>query len=354
MLLPLVASLGATLAMGAQQAVTAVPAASPPMATAEGSMPSLAGATGWLNSKPLTAEGLRGKVVVIDFWTYSCINCLRSLPYINAWNDQYGKYGLVIIGVHSPEFAFEKDGKNVQDAIKKFGIRYPVALDSSFAIWNAFHNRFWPAHYFIDAQGQIRGHHYGEGRYDQSEATIRQLLTEAGARNLPPPLQGSMGKGISAPADGAGTRSPETYLGFARGANFQSPGSFARDTLKAYELPATLALNQWALGGRWKVDAEKANLAAAGGRISFRFKARDLHLVMGPADATGKPVRFRVTIDGIPPGANHGVDIDAAGLGGVREHRLYQLIRQSGTVGEHTFTIEFFDAPVAAYSFTFG
>jgi thiol-disulfide isomerase/thioredoxin len=319
----------------------------------EGDMPELAGATGWLNSKPLTRAALRGKVVVIDFWTYSCINCLRALPYVNAWYSHYKDSGLVIIGVHSPEFEFEKDTDNVRKAIEKFGIQYPVALDNDMSIWNAFNNRFWPAHYFIDAQGRIRGHHFGEGKYARSERTIRQLLTEAGARSLPDPLDDAAGQGVSAAADTANEASPETYLGYARAANFQSPGSFARDAVKNYAAPDRLQLNQWALGGRWKVGREKAVLDTPPGRIVFRFRARDLHLVLG-AGAERKPVRFRVLLDGKPPGADHGMDIDADGNGVVRDQRLYQLIRQQGGVGEHEFTIEFLDGHVEAYSFTFG
>ncbi len=319
----------------------------------EGDMPELAGATGWLNSPPLTRASLRGKVVVLDFWTYSCINCLRALPYVNAWYQHYKDSGLVIIGVHSPEFAFEKDTQNVRQAVAKFGIQYPVAVDSSMAIWKAFNNRFWPAHYFVDAQGRIRGHHFGEGKYARSERTIRQLLTEAGAKNLPDPLDEAAGDGVSAAADSANVASPETYLGFERAENFQSPGSFARNAAKNYQLPAGLTLNQWALGGRWKVAGERAALEAAPGKIVFRFRARDLHLVLGPG-SDKKPVRFRVLLDGKPPGADHGMDIDAAGVGTVREQRLYQLIRQKGGVQEHEFTIEFLDAHVEAYSFTFG
>jgi methionine-S-sulfoxide reductase len=319
----------------------------------EGDMPELAGATGWLNSKPLTRAALRGKVVVIDFWAYSCINCLRALPYVNAWYSHYKDSGLVIIGVHSPEFEFEKDTDNVRKAIEKFGIQYPVALDNDMSIWNAFNNRFWPAHYFIDAQGRIRGHHFGEGKYARSERTIRQLLTEAGARSLPDPLDDAAGQGVSAAADTANVASPETYLGYARAANFQSPGSFARDAVKNYAAPDRLQLNQWALGGRWKVGREKAVLDTPPGRIVFRFRARDLHLVLG-AGAERKPVRFRVLLDGKPPGADHGMDIDADGNGVVRDQRLYQLIRQQGGVGEHEFTIEFLDGHVEAYSFTFG
>jgi methionine-S-sulfoxide reductase len=319
---------------------------------AEGDMPELSGATGWLNSSALTRASLRGKVVVLDFWTYSCINCLRALPYINAWYQHYKDSGLVIIGVHSPEFAFEKETANVRQAVEKFGIRYPVALDSDMAIWKAFNNRFWPAHYFVDAQGKIRGHHFGEGKYARSERTIRQLLVEAGAKNLPDPLDDAAGQGISAASDTTSVSSPETYLGFARAENFTSPGSFARDSVKDYALPAKLSLNQWALAGRWNVAGEKATLAAAGGKIAFRFRARDLHLVLGPGER--KPVRFRVRIDGRPPGADHGMDVDEAGNGTVQGQRLYQLIRQKGAVGEHEFTIEFLDAHVEAYSFTFG
>jgi len=319
----------------------------------EGDMPELKGATTWLNSKPLTRAALKGKVVVVDFWTYSCINCLRALPYVNAWYQHYKDSGLVIIGVHSPEFGFEKDAANVRMAVGKFGIRYPVAMDSDMALWNAFHNQFWPAHYFIDANGKIRGHHFGEGMYARSERTIRQLLAEAGAKNLPEPLDEAAGTGISAASDSASVGSPETYVGFERAANFASPGSFARDAAKDYDLPKALALNQWALGGRWTVGGERASLAAAPGRIVFRFRARDLHLVLGPGK-NGKPVRFRVTLDGKAPAADHGVDVDAQGNGSVREQRLYQLIRQSGAVGEHEFQIEFLDAGVEAYSFTFG
>jgi hypothetical protein len=292
-------------------------------------------------------------VVVIDFWTYSCINCLRALPYINAWYQHYKDSGLVIIGVHSPEFAFEKDADNVRNAVQKFGIKYPVAIDSDFALWKAFNNKFWPAHYFIDAEGRIRGHHFGEGKYERSERTIRKLLVEAGAKNLPDPLDGAAGEGVSAAADAINVASPETYLGFERAENFVSPGSFTRNAVKAYEVPRALTLNQWALGGRWKVSGEKAVLDSAPGRVTFRFRARDLHLVLGPG-VKGAPVRFRVLLDGKTPGADHGMDIDAGGAGVVREQRLYQLIRQSGAVQEHEFTIEFLDPHVEAYSFTFG
>ena len=319
----------------------------------EGDMPELNGGAGWLNSKPLKRADLRGKVVVLDFWTYSCINCLRALPYINAWYQHYKDSGLVIIGVHSPEFPFEKEPANVRMAVEKFGIRYPVVLDNDMAIWNAFGNRFWPAHYFVDAQGKIRGHHYGEGKYARSERTIRELLAEAGAKNLPDPLDDAAGEGVSAAADTANVASPETYLGFERAENFQSPGSFARNAVKNYQVPPTLALNQWALAGSWKVAGDKAVLDRAPGRVVFRFRARDLHLVLGPG-ADHKPLKFHVLLDGKPPGTDHGMDVDADGNGVVREQRLYQLIRQKNGVQEHEFTIEFLEPHAEAYSFTFG
>jgi methionine-S-sulfoxide reductase len=333
-------------------AMMAAQGASGPAKT-EGPMPKLDGATGWLNSAPLSRESLRGKVVVVDFWAYSCINCLRTMPYVNAWYRHYKDSGLVVLGVHSPEFAFEKDIANVRAAVKKFEIQYPVALDNEMTIWKAFNNKFWPAHYFVDAKGQIRGHHFGEGKYARSEREIRRLLTEAGAKNLPDPLDDAAGVGVAAPADTATVASPETYVGYSRAENFVSPGAFVRDGRKTYAIPKSLTLNQWALSGPWQVAREHARLDGAPGRIAFRFKARDLHLVLGPATA-GKPVRFRVTLDGAPPGKDAGLDVDAAGNGVIREHRLYQLIREKGPVSEQEFVIEFLDPGVDAYSFTFG
>jgi methionine-S-sulfoxide reductase len=333
-------------------AMMAAQGASGPSKT-EGPLPPLTGATGWLNSKPLTPESLRGKVVVVDFWAYSCINCLRAMPYVNAWYRHYKDSGLVVLGVHSPEFAFEKDIANVRAAVQKFDLQYPIALDSNLAIWKAFNNKFWPAHYFVDAKGQIRGHHFGEGKYEKSEREIRRLLTEAGAKNLPEPLDYTAGQGVGAPADIASVASPETYVGYARAENFVSPGAFARDAKKSYAIPASLKLNQWALAGPWQVAREHARLESAPGRIAFRFKARDLHLVLGPS-ASGKPARFRVTLNGAPPKADAGMDVDANGNGVVREHRLYQLIREKGPVSEQEFVIEFLDPGVDAYSFTFG
>jgi cytochrome c biogenesis protein CcdA/thiol-disulfide isomerase/thioredoxin len=320
----------------------------------EGEIPSFAGATLWLNSPPLAPESLRGKVVVVDFWTYSCINCLRALPYVESWYQKYKDHGLVVIGVHAPEFAFEKDPDNVRRAVADLKITYPVALDNDYAIWQAFNNQYWPAHYFIDATGHIRAHHFGEGNYDESEQIIRTLLTEAGQSGLPPPgMGGAKPVGIEAAPDEAHDQSPETYVGYRRADNFASPGGFAQDQAHLYSAPAALKLNQWALSGSWNVDPEKAVLGASGGKIEFRFYARDLHLVLGPG-SNGKPVRFRVTLDGAAPAASHGADTDSSGAGIIDRQRLYQLIRQSGDVGEHVFSIEFLDPGVQAYSFTFG
>jgi cytochrome c biogenesis protein CcdA/thiol-disulfide isomerase/thioredoxin len=320
----------------------------------EGELPSLDGATAWLNSTPLTPAELRGKVVVIDFWTYSCINCLRALPYVKTWYEKYKDYGLVVIGIHAPEFAFEKDEANVKRAVKDLGVNYPVALDNNYAIWQAFNNQYWPAHYFIDAQGKVRSHHFGEGKYDESEQTIRDLLTEAGVQNLPEPASKNVkANGVQAAADEANVKSPETYLGYERAEHFSSPEGFAADESKTYKLPYNFTLNDWALEGNWLVDKEKAVLIHAPGKLVFRFSARDLHLVLGP-NVNGKPVRFRVLLDNVAPAKSHGVDIDAEGNGIIKEQRLYQLIRQQGDVKEHTFTIEFLDEGAQAFSFTFG
>jgi cytochrome c biogenesis protein CcdA/thiol-disulfide isomerase/thioredoxin len=320
----------------------------------EGELPSLSGATAWFNSPALTPEALRGKVVLVDFWTYSCINCLRALPYVKTWYAKYKDHGLVVIGVHAPEFAFEKDPANVSRAVRDLGIGYPVALDDNYAIWQGFNNQYWPAHYFIDAAGHIRSHHFGEGHYQESEQIIRVLLTEAGYKDLPPAgMESAQAVGVQAPADEAHDESPETYIGSARAQNFRSPGGLVQDGLKDYSAPASLELNQWALAGSWKVDAEKAVLYTAPGRIEYRFHARDLHLVLGPG-ADGKPIHFRVLLDGKTPGVDHGADTDGNGAGVVDQQRLYQLIRQSVSVGEHVFSIEFLDGHVQAYSFTFG
>jgi cytochrome c biogenesis protein CcdA/thiol-disulfide isomerase/thioredoxin len=318
-----------------------------------GKLPPLDGATEWLNSPPLTADGLRGHVVVVDFWTYSCINCLRALPYVKAWYEKYRNEGLVVIGVHAPEFAFEKDLRNVRREVKALGIEYPVAVDNAYALWRAFGNQYWPAHYFIDARGDIRHTHFGEGEYDVSERVIRQLLAEAGTAALPTGLVAATGEGAALPSDELHVLSPETYLGHARAENFASPGGQVPGATHSYTLPPRLALNEWALDGSWTVGEESAAANAAPSRIAFHFQARDLHLVLGPG-ADGKPIRFRVRLDGAAPGADHGTDVDAGGNGTVSEERLYQLIRQSGDVRDRTFEIEFLDPGVVGYAFTFG
>ncbi|MBB5739409.1 cytochrome c biogenesis protein DipZ [Brevundimonas aurantiaca] len=318
----------------------------------EGTMPPLTSAVTWINSPPLTPDQLRGKVVVVDFWTYSCINCLRALPYVRAWAEKYRDQGLVVIGVHTPEFAFEKSEANVREAVNRLGVTYPVAMDNDFAVWRAFRNQYWPAHYFIDAQGRIRHHHFGEGDYDGSERVIQQLLKEAGAADVASDLVQVQAQGAEAAADMAQLASPETYVGYARAENFRSPGGFARDAVKTYG-PAALQLNDWSLAGSWRVTREHAALTAPGGRLAFRFKARDLHLVMGPGEGAAG-LRFRVRIDGAPPGPDAGSDIDAQGQGRVDRQRLYQLIRQAGPVREHTFEIEFLDPGVQVFAFTFG
>lgn len=313
----------------------------------------LSGGTGWINSAPLTAKQLRGKVVLVDFWDYSCINCIRAIPYIRAWADKYKNSGLVVIGVHTPEFDIEKQMPNVQKAINKFGITYPVVLDNNYAIWDAFHNQYWPAHYFIDAKGKVRYAHFGEGEYDQSERWIQELLKEANAKPMALTPVSVHGYGVEAAADMNDVLSPETYIGYARAEHFASAGGIKRDGEQLYTEPKELHLNEWGLAGKWADHQQAAVLGAAGGKIIFRFHARDLHLVLGPS-IDGKPVRFRVTVDGRAPGLNHGIDIDAEGNGVVRDDRLYQLIRQKGEVRDHTFTIEFLDPGVQAFSFTFG
>ncbi|MGO4665451.1 cytochrome c biogenesis protein DipZ [Bosea sp. 2RAB26] len=318
----------------------------------EGAMPALAGAVEWLNSPPLTNEQLKGKVVLIDFWTYSCINCLRTIPYVRAWAEKYKDQGLVVIGVHTPEFAFEKTIGNVKKAVNDLQIGYPVAIDNDFAIWRAFKNRYWPAHYFIDAQGRVRHHQFGEGDYDASERVIQTLLAEAGGTGTPTELVAVKAVGAEAASDAGNVRSPETYLGYERAENFVSPGGIVQDTHQAYALGQP-RLNEWGLSGGWTIGAEHATLDEKDGSIGFRFHARDLHLVLGPG-ADGKPVRFRVTIDGAPPGDDHGMDSDADGQGIVSEQRLYQLIRQKGEVGDRLFEIRFLDPGVQAYAFTFG
>ena len=338
----------------------AVMSADPAMMTAdthpslpvEGTLPSLSGAVEWLNSPPLTPQELKGKVVLVDFWTYSCINCLRTLPYVNAWAEKYKDQGLVVIGVHAPEFAFEKNINNVKQAVAALKIDYPVAIDNNYAIWRAFNNEYWPADYFIDAQGRIRHHAFGEGDYQQSEHVIQELLRQAGATDVPTDFVSANGSGVEAAPDMNDIDSPETYIGYDRAQNFISPGGEVQDSPADYTT-AEPQLNEWALSGNWTVGGQETVLNASGGGITYRFHARDLNLVLGTSPGS-KPVRFVVTIDGMPLGDNHGADVDAKGEGAVTGQRLYQLIRLSGAVMDHTFTIKFLDPGVQAYSFTFG
>jgi thiol-disulfide isomerase/thioredoxin len=319
----------------------------------EGEVPSLSRATGWLNSQPLTAADLRGKVVLVDFWTYTCINWLRSLPYVRAWAEKYGDQGLVVIGVHTPEFAFEHNVANVRRAAKDMRIDYPIAIDNDYAIWRAFKNEYWPALYFVDAQGHIRHHQFGEGQYEQSEAIIQQLLAEAGSGGIGHDLVSADARGAEVAADWDDLQSSENYVGYDRTENFASPGGAVLDRRRVYAVPARLRLNHWALSGDWTVQNHAIVLNRANGRIAYRFHARDLHLVMGPA-ARGTSVRFRVLVDGHAPGAAHGIDIDNLGNGTVTEQRLYQLIRQPKPISDRQFEIEFLDSGVEAFAFTFG
>ena len=316
----------------------------------EGPLPSLEGATGWLNGKPLTAADLKGKVVLVDFWTYSCINCIRAIPHIRALQERYGHDGLVIVGVHSPEFAFERDPANVARAIREQEVNYPVAIDNKLAIWRAFNNRYWPATYIADAKGRLRYHHFGEGGVRETEAAVRRLLVESG-RALGNRMTRVEAGDVRAAADLKNLASPETYTGYARADRFVSPGGLARESAKDYAL-APLSLNQWAFGGRWLVGRESARALGNGSRLSYRFKARDLHLVLG--SASGRSVRFRVKVDGAAPGGDAGLDVAADGTGRVTDQRLYQLVRQKGRVRERTFTITFDDPGAEAFAFTFG
>jgi len=314
---------------------------------------SLERANEWLNSPPLTASALHGKVVLIDFWTYTCINWLRTLPYVRAWAEKYRNEGLMVIGVHAPEFAFEKNISNVRRAVKEMRIDYPIAVDNEHAIWRAFSNQYWPALYFVDAEGRVRHHHFGEGAYEQSEMIIQALLAETGVGGFDRQPVSVDARGIEAAADWRSLKSPENYLGFERTQNFASHGGAHPDKSRMYELPARLRLNEWALSGDWTVNKQAAALNKPNGVIANRFHARDLHLVMGPT-APGTSVRFRVLIDGQPPGAAHGIDVDEQGYGAVTEQRLYQLIRQPGPIADREFQIEFLNPGVEAFAFTFG
>ena len=319
----------------------------------EGEFPSLGGATAWLNSPPLAPEGLRGKVVLVDIWTYTCINWLRTLPYVRAWAAKYKDQGLVVIGVHSPEFPFEKDLENVRRSAKAMRVDYPIAVDSDHAVWRAFHNEYWPALYLMDAKGRIRYHQFGEGEYERTERVIQQLLADAGAGGADRGLTPVDAHGPEVAADWRHLKSAENYVGYERTENFASPGGAPSGGRRVYAAPAALRLNQWALVGDWTVERGAVALNKAPGRIAYRFHARDLHLVMGPA-TRGASVRFRVLIDGKPPGAAHGVDVGAQGKGTATEQRLYQLIRQPGPIADREFEIEFLDPGVQAFVFTFG
>ncbi|MFO1033145.1 MAG: redoxin family protein [Hyphomicrobiales bacterium] len=339
------------LTQGGLGSLTANPP-KPVAAEQAGAMPSFAGAVTWLNSSALTPDQLKGKVVLVDFWTYSCINCLRGLPYLEAWAKKYGDLGLVVIGVHAPEFAFERDVENVRKAAAENGVTYPIAIDNGFEVWDAFGNQAWPAHYLFDAKGRLRHQHIGEGEYDETERLIQSLLAEANGKPATDGLVQVSGTGAQAAAAMAEIRSPETYIGSERADGFASPGGLSEGESRSYRVGA-LSLNEWGLTGTWTVGREMATLDASGGSIAFQFQSRDLHLVLGPG-AAQKPVRFVVTIDGKPPGESHGSDVAADGSGTVTSHRLYQLVRQPGAIRDHRFEIRFLDPAVEAYAFTFG
>ena len=323
-----------------------------PVLSYEGSLPSMDGATAWFNSAQLNPKSLRGKVVLVNFWTYSCINSLRALPYVKYWAAKYQSSGLVVIGVHTPEFSFEKEPANVQASLRDLNITYPVPLDANYQIWHAFDNEYWPAFYIIDAKGEILHHKYGEGDYGESEQVIRELLRKNGTTNLDADAGGFSAHGVEAPPS-QDIASPETYIGFHLAERFASPGRLAHNSSKSYSPPAKPKLNQWGLSGTWIDGAESAVLQTSPGTIVFRFHSRDLHMVLGPTK-DGKPVRFRVKLDGTTPGVNCGSDSAPDGTGVVREYRLYQLIRQKDQIEDRTFEIEFLDPGVQAFSFTFG
>jgi thiol-disulfide isomerase/thioredoxin len=309
-------------------------------------------ASEWINTPPIRPESLIGKVVVVDFWTYTCINWLRTLPYVRAWSQKY-RQQFVMIGVHTPEFPFEHNLDNVRREVRQMRVEYPVVIDNDYSIWRAFNNNYWPALYFVDARGRVRDHHFGEGEYERSEKIIQRLLTEAGVADVANGIVPVDGGGFEVPADWANLKSPETYVGFDRTGNFASSGGAQLDRRRLYAAPARLAQNQWALAGEWTMGKQATVLNSPNGRILYRFHARDVHFVMGPS-RQGSPVRFRVSIDGQPPGAAHGLDVDEGGNGTVVAQRLHQLIRQPKPIADRTFAIEFLDAGVEAFCFTFG
>ncbi len=321
--------------------------------SARGHLPGFDGATGWLNSPPLTPADLRGKVVLVDFWTYTCINWLRTLAYVRAWAEKYGDRGLVVVGVHTPEFPFERDVDNVRQAAKDMTVEYPIALDSDYAVWRAFNNMYWPAVYIADAEGRIRHHQFGEGQYDECEWVVQRLLREAGAEDIGDDLVAVSPDGFEAQADWTTLRSPETYLGYEQAQSLASPEGVAFDEPRTYVAPDSLTLNQWALSGDWTIESRASVLNRADGRIAFRFHARDVHLVMSPR-ARDTSVPFRVLVDGEAPGDAHGLDVDEEGRGVVAQPRLYQLIRERGSITDRTFEITFLEPGVEAYVFTFG
>ena len=312
----------------------------------------LSRATAWLNSPPVSTKSLLGKVVLVQFGTYTCINWLRTLPYVRAWAQKY-RQGFAMIVVNTPEFGFEKNVENVRRAVQQINIDVPIAVDNDYTIWRAFDNQYWPALYLIDARGRVRQHQFGEGGYDRSEMAIQTLLTEAGVGGLRDGVVSVAGGGVEAAADWRNLRSPETYLGYKRTERFGSPGGMRRDRRRVYAVPARLPLNEWALAGEWTVGSEATVLNHPHGRLVYRFHARDVHLVMGPSPRQS-PVRFRVSVDGQPPGSARGLDVDDSGSGSAVEQRLYQLIRQPVPTAERTFEIEFLDAGVETFAFTFG
>jgi thiol-disulfide isomerase/thioredoxin len=319
----------------------------------EGAMPDLNGAIGWLNSAPLSGKSLRGKVVLVNFWTYTCINSLRPLPYVKSWAAKYKDAGLVVIGVHTPEFSFEHEPRNVEDAVRRLNVVFPVAIDSDNKIWESFNNQAWPAQYLVDAKGRIRYHHFGEGDYGEIERVIQELLKENGVTDLASDTTSVSAVGIEAAPDWTDGRSPETYIGYRQAQNFASPEKVHKNSIQVFTTPVKLSLNHWGLSGSWNINAESAVLQTVPGKIVFRFHSRDLNLVVAPAK-DGKPVRFVVRLDGAAPGENCGVDTAPDGSGEIREPRLHQLIRQKGPIVDRTFEIEFLDLGVQALDFTFG
>ena len=348
---PLLGALGVAWFVGLGMHVFAQSAHMPPRT--HGPMPQLDGAVAWVNSKPLTLADLRGKVVLVDFWTFTCVNWQRTLPHVSAWASKYKDLGLVVVGVHTPEFSFEGDLDNVRQATTQLQVAFPVAVDSRRAIWRAFDNAAWPAVYIIDAKGVVRHRHYGEGDFERSERMIQQLLAEAGVKDVPTSLVRVEGSGAQAPADWANLRTPETYVGYQQAEGFRSPGGMVPDLKRTYDLPDRLPTNMWAASGDWTITSEMARSERPNARIAYRFHARDVNLVMG-AMSRDRPVPFRVRIDGQPPGAAHGSDTDASGRGVLVEKRLYQVVRQPGAIDDRTFEIEFLEPGAEAYAFTFG